>query len=253
MDTSLVNLTASAAYLSNKEEEAIPYFERLANARISGDDYKGVYALLYSHYTKKNDATKATRYLVTGKELYPDNDYWIKLELGNIQGAKERFARYEQLLQKYPNNLALMMDYSVELHNYLYGDGVPPDFDARQGRLQALLTKALSMNPDSPDANFIMSQHVYNQVYSMENDLKVMKEDTPADQSKKKAVSTKLDQKYEDLLNYSLKTYDLYSAQGMKGDARENCRKALNQVIVYYQKKKQGDKVAYYQQKLKDL
>jgi tetratricopeptide (TPR) repeat protein len=83
LDTSLINLTGSAAYLSNKEEEAIPYFERLANAKISGDDYKGVYALLYQHYTKKKDQEKAAKYLAAGKELFPDNQYWMKIELGN--------------------------------------------------------------------------------------------------------------------------------------------------------------------------
>ncbi|MGZ3880832.1 MAG: hypothetical protein ACXVBF_05820 [Flavisolibacter sp.] len=253
LDTSLVNLTASAAYLSKKEDEAIPYFERLANAKINGDDYKGVYALLYSHYTRKNDAVKAAKYLTTGREIYPDNEYWTKLELGNVAGAKERFARYEQLLQKYPNNLALMMDYAIELHNYVYADGVPADFETRQARLQTLLVKALSISPDSPDANFIMSQHVYNQVYNMESDLKIMKEDTPAEQAKKKTLSAKLDQKYEDLLMYSQKTYELYTAQGLKADTKENCRKALNQLVVYYQKKKQPDRVLYYQQKLKDL
>ena len=48
-DTTLINLTGSAAYLANKEEESIPYFERLANAKITGNDYKGMYALLYQH------------------------------------------------------------------------------------------------------------------------------------------------------------------------------------------------------------
>jgi len=185
--------------------------------------------------------------------MYPDNEYWIKLELGNVSGAKERFARYEQLLQKYPNNLTLMMDYAVELHNYVYDDAAPADFEIRQTRLQSLLVKALAINPDSPDANFIMSQHVYNQVYNMESDLKLMKEDTPAEQARKKALSTKLNQKYEDLLTYSQKTYELYTAQGLKADTKENCRKALNQLVVYYQKKKQADRVLYYQQKLKDL
>ncbi|HVX01274.1 MAG TPA: hypothetical protein VHA52_12690, partial [Candidatus Babeliaceae bacterium] len=87
-DTSLINLTGSAAYLSGREEESIPYFERLANAKISGSDYKGVYALLYRYYCKKNDAVKASRYLSSGKELFTDDNYWIKLELGNAGNQK---------------------------------------------------------------------------------------------------------------------------------------------------------------------
>jgi hypothetical protein len=252
LDTSLINLTGSAAYLSNKEEEAIPYFERLANAKITGDDYKGVYALLYNHYSKKNDQVKATRYLTSGREIYPDNEYWIKMELGNATGYKERFARYEQLLQKYPINFDLLTDYAVELFNYVYADAQPADFENKQTRLQSLLMRALSINPNSAMANFVMSQHVYSQVYYMEDDMRGMKEDTPAEQAKKKTLSAKLDQKYEELLTYSLRAYDLYS-QDPKPGTKDYCRKLINQLVVYYQKKKQGDKMKYYQDKLREL
>jgi hypothetical protein len=252
LDTSLVNLTGSAAYLSKREEEAIPYFERLANAKIAGDDYKGVYALLYSYYTKKNDLVKAVKYLTAGKELFPDNAYWIKLELGNAVSEKDRFLRYEQLLQKYPGNFDLMLDYSVELFNYVYAENKPSDFDNRQGRLQSLLIKTLTADPNSAMANFVMSEHVYNQLYDMEEVFSGMKEDTPAEQTKKKNFGTKLDQKYEELLTYSLKAYDLY-ANNLTLETKTNCHKVLNQLIAYYQKKKLGDKVSYYQEKLKAL
>jgi hypothetical protein len=252
LDTSLVNLTGSAAYLSNKEEEAIPYFERLAAAKITDEDFKGVYALLYQHYTKKNDAVRAARYLNAGKEIFPDNDYWIKLELGNAADEKTRFARYDQLLQKYPGNFDLMMDYAVELFNYVYAEPQPADFENRQNRLQTLLAKALSTDANSALANFIMSQHVYNQVYDMEEALRGMKEDTPAEQARKKTFSSKLDQKYEELLTYSLKAYELYS-KNLTAENKDYCRKTLNQLIAYYQKKKQGDRVSYYEDKLKAL
>jgi hypothetical protein len=252
LDTSLINLTASAAYLSSKEEEAIPYFERLANAKIGGDDYKGIYAILYSYYTRKNEPAKAAKYLAAGKEVYVDDAYWIKMEIGNLAGSKERFSRYEQLLLKYPNNFQLMMDYAVELFNYVYADQKPADFDARQTRLQSLLAKAIGVNPGSALANAVMSQHVYNQVYDMESDLRTMKEDTPAEQAKKKASVGKLDQKYEELLVYSQRAYELYSDKDLQTDEKANYRKAVNQLALYYQKKKQADKALYYQQKLKE-
>lgn len=251
-DTSLINLAGSAAYLSNKEEEAIPYFERLANAKIGGEDFKGVYALLYNHYLRKNDQVKATRYLATGKEIYPDNEYWIKMELGNLSGYKERFARYEQLLQKQPVNFDVLMDYSVELFNYVYADVQPTDFETRQARLQSLLTRALNIQPQSALANFVMSQHAYNQVYFMEDALRGMKDDTPAEQSKKQTLTAKLDRKYEELHTFSLKAYELYIVD-LEAETKDNCRKILNQLIIYYQKKKQEDKVVYYQEKLKKL
>jgi hypothetical protein len=252
LDTSLINLTGSAAYLSNRADDAIPYFERLANAKITGDDYKGVYALLYSHYTRKNDQVKAARYLATGKEIYPDNEYWIKMELGNLPGYKERFIRYEQLLQKYPNNFDVIMDYSVELFNYVYADAQPADFDTRQARLQALLIKALSIEPTSTMANFVMSQHAYNQVYYLEDAVRGMKEDSNQEQIKRKAISAKLQQKYEELHRYSLKAYEGYMLD-LKAETKDNCKKVLNQLIVYYQKINQSERVKYYQERMRNL
>lgn len=251
-DTSLINLIASAAYLSRQEDESILYFEKLANLKLAGEEFKGVYALLYQHYTKKNDQVKAAKYLGNGKTLFPDNDFWLKLELGNLGSEKERFNRYEQLLQKYPGNFTVMMDYAVELFNYEYADIKPTDFATRQDRLQLVLTKALSADPYSALANFVMSQHVYNQVYDMEELLRGMKEDTPAEQNKKKTFSAKLDQKWEELLTYSLKAYDIYS-QNLETANKDNCKKLLNQLISYYQKKKMGDKVGFYQERLKAL
>ncbi|MGZ3849895.1 MAG: hypothetical protein ACXVKI_12200, partial [Flavisolibacter sp.] len=43
MDTQLLNLTASAAYLAKKEDESIPYFEQLANAKLKDKEFKEVY------------------------------------------------------------------------------------------------------------------------------------------------------------------------------------------------------------------
>jgi len=252
LDTSLVNLAGSAAYFSGRVDDAIPYFERLANAKIGGDDYKGVYALLYNHYSHKNEQAKAAKYLTTGKEIYPDNEYWIKMELGNLSSYKERFIRYEQLLQKYPGNPDVLTDYAIELFNYVYSEKQPGDFESRQARLQGLLVKALSIDPNSATVNFVMSQHSYNQVYYLEDALRGMKADSPEEQTKMKAVSAKLEQKYEELRKYSLRAYELYTTD-LKAETKANCKKVLSQLVVYYQKTKQADKEKYYQEKLREL
>jgi len=173
LDTQLVNLTASAAYLAKKEDEAIPYFEQLANAKISSKEYREIYALLAEYYLKKNNSEKADQYLALGRQLFPDNDYWVALEFGNIPASDtaKRLARYEQMLQKHPDNYALALDYATELFNYTYTyDKKPADYTARQERVQNALTKALSLQ-STAFANYIMSQHLYNQIYDLDDAL----------------------------------------------------------------------------------
>jgi tetratricopeptide (TPR) repeat protein len=251
-DTSLIYLVGSAAYLSQQTDEAIPYFERLAELKLRDKEYKGIYLVLYQNYTRKNDQAKAAKYLNLGRELFPDPDLWIRMELGNLSSEKDRFNKYEQLILKYPANSGMLTDYAVELFNYVYADTRPADFAPRQERLQALLMKALTADPNSAMANFVMSQHVYNQVYYMEEALREMKDETTVDQNKKKAFATKLDAKYDELLLYSQKAYNLY-IESSTPENRENCRKVVNQLISYYQKKKQTEKVNFYLDKLKNL
>jgi hypothetical protein len=251
-DTSLVNLVASSAFLSGKEEESIPFFERLANARMGGEDYKAVYNLLYQHYTRQKEPLKAAKYLNLGKELFPDTDFWMKMELGNVGTQKEKFNGYERLLQKYPDNFSVVMDYAVELFNYVYADARPVDFSTRRDRLQTLLTTAVATEPESQLANFVMSQHVYNELYYLDDSLRKMKDDAPGGPAKKKAFSAKVDQKYEELLTYSQKAYELYAGDP-RPETKGNCRKAISQLISYYQRKNQPDKVSYYRDKLKEL
>ena len=182
LDTQLLNLTASAAYLAKKEDESIPYWEKLADAKLGTKEYKEVYGLLGQYYLNKGNQQKADQYISTGRQLFPDDDYWVSLEFGNVPTSDtlKRLARYEQLTQKYPNNYPLALDYSTELFNYAYTfDKKPADYAARQERVQNAIAKALAIK-STAFANYIMAQHIYNQIYDLDDDLRKVRGTTPA-------------------------------------------------------------------------
>ena len=254
LDTQLVNLTASSAYLAKKEDEAIPYFERLADAKIKEKEYREIYALLAHFYLAKNDQAKADKYIALGSQLYPDNDYWVSLEFGDPgKDTLKRLARYEQMLQKYPDNYALAMDYGIELFNYTYTyDKKPADYAARQERTGKALAQALKINGNSALGNFVMTQHVYNQIYDLEDARRMIRGTTPADVAKKKDLTGKINQKYEEMLPYALKAFDLYSAETtMKAQDKVNLRKVTEALADYYDQKKMTDKAKFYRDKIK--
>jgi hypothetical protein len=253
LDTQLINLTASAGFLAKNEDEAIPYFEKLADAKIKDKEYKEIYGVLAEYYLKKKDP-KADKYLALGKELYPDNDYWISLEFGDPgTDTVKRFARYEEMIQKYPGNYALAMDYAIELFNYTYAnEKKPADYADRQEKLASALTKALSAK-STAIANFVMSQHIYNQIYDLEDIQRAIRGTTAADTKKKADVKARLDVKYEELQKYASAAYDLYSAQTLKAQDKANLRKVIDELVDYYSRKNQQDKVALYKEKLKSL
>lgn len=291
LDTQLVNLTASAAYLAKKEDEAIPYWEKIADAKVQDKDYRDVYSTLADYYLRKNNPQKADKYLSLGKELFPDNDYWTAIEFGDpgkehkaeleklrddlnaatTDAAKkdlqakinvledkmntERFAKYETMVQKYPTSYPLTVDYAIEYFNYTYGnEKKPSDYLARQEKTGTMLAKAISLDPNSAIANYVMAQHVYNQIYDLEDAQRAIKGTGAADVAKKKEFTTKINQKYEEIYPYVLKAYELYSTQQtMKGSDKINLRKSIDILIDYHDRKKQADKVSMYQAKLKSL
>ena len=257
LDTQLINLTASSAYLAKKEDESIPYFQKLADAKLSAKEYKEIYGLIAQYYMNKGDQANADKYLALGKELYPnDQDYWIGIEFGNPGDDKDkRLAKYQQMVQKYPDNYALNMDYATELYNYIYAsEKKPTDYSQKQQELQTVLTKTISLNANSALANYVMSQQIYNQIYDLEDAQRAIKGNTPADAAKRKDNIAKMNAKYEELAQYSQKAFDLYSAEtSMKPQDKANLRKVTDQLIEYYQRKKQADKVTFYQSKLKAM
>jgi len=255
LDTQLINLTATSAYLAKKEDEAIPYFERLADAQLKDKEYKEVYGLLAEYYLKKKDP-KADKYLSYGRQNFPDENYWISLEFGNVGDDKaKKMARYEEMIQKYPTNPLLTLDYAIEYFNYAYSnENKPSDYTARKEKLGSILQQAISVQPNSALANYVMSQHVYNEIYDLEEAQRAIKGTAAADVAKKKDLTAKIDKKYDELYTYSQKANDLYGAEAnMKGQDKVNYRKVINQLIDYHQRKKQADKVTALQAKLKTL
>lgn len=252
LDTQLINLTASSAYLAKKQDESIPYFERLANAKIATPEFKEIYALIAQYYQKKGDDAAMSKYIGIGRELYKDDDYWMSLEFGNVGNDHEsKMKRYEELLQKYPNNGSLALDYAIELFNNAYvWDKKPADYTARQAKLQTALDKAVALNPNKATGYFVASQHYYTQVFDLEDARRAITGNTPAAASKRKDMNVQVDAKYDQMAAASQKAFDIYSAQtDLKPQDKTNYRKVSDQLIDYYNRKKMADKVTFYQNK----
>ena len=252
-DTQLISLTAFSAYLSGREEEAIFYFERLAGWKMSGMEYKAVYTLLYQYFNGRQDAVRAARYLNTGRQVFRDEDYWIKLELGNPREQKEKLSRYEMMVQKYPSSFTLGLNYATELFNYVYDRQKPADYAVRQEKLGQLLVRLVKQDSNHARVHYILSQHVLNQLYDIEDTISEIEDESVVAQQKKKNLQVKLGQKYEELLKVSLKAYSIFSSQGIDASNREQCRQVLNQVINSYQFKKDGERREFYKARLAEL
>lgn len=255
IDTQLVNLAGSAGMLAKQEDAAIPYFAILADAKLKGDDFKDIYPILVDYYSRKNDATNKAKYLAIGQELYPENPYWLasQLEAAGDDKAK-RLEMYKDLVAKNPNNADLATDYSVELFNYIYGKDKPANYDERKAELTAALQTAINNKPESAQANFVMTQHISNDIYDMQQEYQAIKGTKPEDVKKKQELNKKIDARYEDLYKFANTAVQQYEKMtDLKAVDKANYRSVLNQMVDYYTMKKQADKAKVYNDKIKNL
>ena len=79
-DTTSYLYAAATAQNAKKEAEAIKYYSGLANIKVNGKDYEGVYEYLTKYYLNNPNEAEFKKYIGYAKELYPTNDLWKDLE-----------------------------------------------------------------------------------------------------------------------------------------------------------------------------
>jgi len=75
-DTALVQNIAVSALNAKKADDAALWYQKMAEKRIIGDDYRSVYEWLVQHYNDKKDAENRAKFMKLGRELYPASEYW---------------------------------------------------------------------------------------------------------------------------------------------------------------------------------
>lgn len=71
IDTLTIVYAGYAAQNAKKEEEAVKYYQRIADLRIGGEDYKDSYSYILMHYANTKDEVNFKKYLNISKEVYP--------------------------------------------------------------------------------------------------------------------------------------------------------------------------------------
>jgi hypothetical protein len=79
-DTTSYLYAAATAQNAKKEDEAAKYYAGLANLKVAGKDYQGVYEYLTKYYLTHPNEAEFKKYIGYAKELYPTNDLWKDLE-----------------------------------------------------------------------------------------------------------------------------------------------------------------------------
>lgn len=252
--TAVLYAGVSAEQLKNKEL-AIKYYSQLVEQKIPDSTYLGVYEYVVNHYTLAKDEANARKYLTIGEEVFPKFESWLAYEIELVGNDKDKkLVKFAELTQKYPDNHDLLVDYAVMFFNHTYSNETKPaDFTGRQDTLERILKKAMALQ-QTPLVNYLMGRHVNNQIADIETEKRNVKGNAAPEVAKRKEYDEQINKKYDELVIYSKKAYDLYSQMNdIKGIDKVYFKEVTRDLVDYYQIKKNTAEVAKYQDKLKQL
>src|SRR4030095_12587286 len=256
-DTTLIQNIALSAYRAKRDDEAVVYYKKIADQRIAGKDNVDVYQLLIEYYVKKNDKVNKDKYLALGRELFPADDRWYTIELDEVnpKDKKALFAKYEELMPKYPDKYLMTYNYAVELFNYTYaGDNKPADYKESQKKIESVLKATIERNKSYPEANVLMARHFYNVLYDAQDEIQAIKGTTPADKKKKEDLKPKMIEAADQLIIYAQAAYDLYSAKAtLKAGEKGNFKVVSGYLATAYEIKGDKTKADEYRKKAEGI
>ncbi len=257
LDTIITLYAAITANELKKTDEAAGFYKKIADANVGGTDYIDAYQQLADYYKTKKDKAAFDEILVKGRKLYPQNEnYWSAVEIEQATegvGRPAVFAKYDELLVKYPNNYTINYNYGVEIYNYLNGDeSKTVDKAPYKTKLVEVLKKALTAD-QTLDANFLLSNFLYNDSYDVSEDARKIKSAKPDDVKKKKALEAEALKSMNDAIPYAEGALTQFKAMAKpKTTDKVHYKQVLTMLKNIYEVKKDAAKSAQYDKMAKE-
>ncbi len=218
VDTILYYYAGAAAMQLENKEEVVSFFGKIADAKIGGDGFDVVYRYLAYYYEQKKDAENAKKYADIGRQLYPKDSYYDKVELDKMRknGADpmEVFKKYETIAALDPKDYEVRYDYAAEIFNWIFMDSKanaeqrPVYFDKMIG----LLKNCIEIDAKTADAHLLLGKIYYNEAAFIQDEVKKIKGTTPADTQKKADMKKKMDERMKDAIPNLDNAYNIFSA-----------------------------------------
>lgn len=257
LDTTLTYYMGLSALNAKKEDQAIAYFAKLADANVGGNsDMATPYRYLAKFYFDKKDDANMNKYIDAGLKIFPKDDYLPLLAIDNARDKNDMaflLKKFEQLLAINPASFDLTFDYASELFGETHVSEAskrPADYTERCSKIEGLYNKALALKADSYETMLSLGKHFYNQMLFIEEDSYKVKGTTPDAVKKKAEYAALINEMVDKTIPQLEKVFSHYDPQGkLKVGERSNFKSACSLLNYCYDKKKDKAKAEFYQKK----
>lgn len=256
-DTALILNTAIAAGNAKDTVSSVSYYKKLTDANLATEQYLNIYQYLVEYYIRQKDDVNTNAMLEKGRTLYPQDKYWIEVEIELVAktGNKEALnAKYEDLIKRYPAEFSWPYNLGVEIYNELYsGDNRPKNADALKNKLTEVIKAAIN-NDKGTDAKMLMTRHLYNAAYDYQDSSKKIKGVKPEDIKKRNEAKALFLKKIDECIPYAEGVTGYYAAMAtLKPVQKANYKIVLDLLSQMYSTKGDLKKAAEYDKKKADL
>lgn len=257
-DTTLIQNIALAAFMAKKEDEAAIYYTKITDRKISGKGNEDGYQFLVDYHSKKGDLQNRSKFLQLGNEIYPEDDFWYLTELGEIENEKDKkkiFAKYEELIPKYPNKQVLQYNYAVELFNYAYTSEVKPvEYNEIQKKLGQRIKTLLEKKPDYVEANILLAKHFYNLAFDIQDEQRLVKGTKPEDLKKKAEYKALVSSTCDEIIKYGLIAFNFFNTKAnLKTSEKGSFKMVADLLTSAYEMKGDNVKAEEYKKKQESI
>lgn len=258
VDTNVLVLAAITAENSKNKDEAAKYYQRLADAKVTGEGYESVYRYLVTYYFAKKDIPAFEKYKAMGQEMFPKSDFFTYDKIDFAVGLEENFdakmKALEAMLAADPDNnkanqILGELIYDT-LNSHKEGAALPANAAELEKRMILAFNKSGSTKADAENPYLFMGDHFINKAVKVnearEAHAAAMKTRTkPGTMSSKEDLAKRdlLDKEYGEALEGARDPYEkaaaIFAARGtLDNRTKLQYKKAANYLIDIYAFKK---------------
>lgn len=224
-----------------KANDALIYYQRIADADLGDEKYAEAYDELLKKYRKEGNKEMFAKYIAQAKKHYSSDPYWEAMEVEfALKGLEneELFKAYEELTTSHPNSYMVHFNYGYELSKFIYSqDAKGKDLSGYKKRIPELLQKAIAIN-STIDANMLMANFYYNTSFDILDDANKIKGTKPEDVKKKNDLLASSKSTMSDCIPYGEKAVELLSKlTTYKESDKINYKQVLDILSTAYKQK----------------
>ena len=225
-DTTSYLYAGVTAQNAKKSEDAVKYYGKIAERKIAGKDYEGIYDFLTKYYLNNNNQAEFTKYIALAKAAYPSNTLWNDLEFANTSDN----APLEDMVKKFTDaDAAKTLDAKsyLDYGDYFINNKKIKDLDpSKRSEYTNRAFYAFSKAADLDTANGLSSYNAGIAAYTLFEDVsdsaRKIKGVTAAIKSQRAAADKQADAAADKSITWLEKSYKTLAAKTTRTNTEKN-------------------------------